>query len=97
MRILEDADATGVVTGPIVRRDPDGDVGRLLSSPTAIRELPTDVAAGVVGSVEVALQAVFWWAVPMLALGFVLAWFLREIPLRDTIGPNETAVEATVG
>ena len=64
-----------------------GEVTRLLNSPEAIRALPPPVAAGIADSVEVAIQAVFLWAVPIMALGFALSWFLREIPLRETVGP----------
>ncbi len=74
-----------------------GDVSQLLSSPTAIRELPPAVAHGIAASVEVAIQSVFRWSVPLMAAGFVLAWFLREIPLRDTVRPvDDVDVEPTV-
>ena len=72
-----------------------GDVTRLLNSPVAIRALPPQVAGGIADSVEIALQAVFFWAVPLMLLGFVLTWFLKEIPLRETVGPEERA-EATI-
>ena len=74
-----------------------GDMSRLLSSPTMIRELAPEIAHGIAGAVEVAIQSVFSWAVPMMLLGFVLSWFLKEIPLRETIGPEaDTPVEATL-
>ena len=63
-----------------------GEVTDLLNSPAAIRALPIEVAAGVVSAVEVALQAVFFWATPIMVVAFVLSWLLREIPLRDTVG-----------
>ncbi len=31
---------------------------------------------------------------PLMFLGFVLAWFLREIPLRETVGPARPAAAA---
>ena len=68
---------------------PDGDLTQLLNSPTEIRALPPEVAQGIIHSVEVALQSVFWWAAPMMFAGFVLALFLKEIPLRETIGPPQ--------
>ena len=74
-----------------------GDVTRLLNSPAAIRELPPDVALGITSSVEVAIQSVFWWAVPMMVTGFALTWFLKEVPLRETVGPGRDAdVEPTM-
>ena len=63
-----------------------GEISELLSSPAAIRALPPDVAVGVTTSVEMAVHEVFVWCVPPMVLGFVLSWFLREIPLRETIG-----------
>ena len=71
--------------------DVGGDVTQLLSSPAAIRALPPLVASGIASSVELAIQSVFFWAAPLMLLGFVLAWFLKEIPLRETVG----AVEGT--
>ena len=65
-----------------------GDVTGLLNSPVEIRALPVPVANGIAASLELAINAVFLWAVPIMALGFVLSWFLREIPLRETIGPT---------
>ena len=67
----------------------DGDLTQLLNSPTEIRALPPELAQGIIHSVEVALQSVFWWAAPMMFGGFLLAWFLKEIPLRETIGPPQ--------
>ena len=64
-----------------------GEVSRLLSGPAAIRSLPPPVASGIATSVEGAINAVFFWSVPLMAGGFVLAWWLKEVPLRDTIGP----------
>ena len=68
-----------------------GEIGALLSSPAAIRALPPAVAAGVAAAVESAIHAVFLWAVPPMVLGFGLAWFLKEIPLRETVGAASLA------
>ena len=64
-----------------------GEVSRLLNSPAAIRALPPPVAAGIAESLELAIRSVFLWAVPLMAAGFVLSWFVKEIPLRQTVGP----------
>ena len=76
-----------------------GQVTELLSTPTAIRALPREVASGVTSSVEVALQDVFFWAVPVMVLSFLLSWRLKEIPLRDTVGdvPAIEGVEEATG
>ena len=66
--------------------DVGGELSELLSSPAAIRALPPVVAAGVMASVESAIHAVFVWAVPPMVFGFGVAWFLKEIPLRETVG-----------
>ena len=68
-------------------------MSELLNSPAAIRALPARTALAVTGSVEVALQAVFLSAVPILMLGFGLSWFLEEIPLRETVGPPVDGIE----
>ena len=70
-----------------------GRVSDLLNSPAAIRALPAETAAAVTGSVEVALQTVFLSAVPIVVAGFALSWFLREIPLRETVGPPVDGIE----
>ena len=62
-----------------------GQLSAFLSSPEVIRSLPQAVSSGVIESVELAIHAVFIWAVPPMILGFILAWFLQEIPLRETI------------
>ena len=74
-----------------------GEVSRLLNSPAAIRELPQLVASGIADSVEHAIHSVFLSAVPLMLVGFVLAWFLKEIPLRDSIGPATPAEGAADG
>ena len=70
---------------PQALADVGGDIGALLASPAAIRALPPAVAAGVTASVESAVHEVFVWCVPPMVLGFGLAWFLKEIPLRETV------------
>ena len=67
--------------------DVGGEVSQFLSSPNEIRSLPPVVASGVAASMESAINTVFFWLVPLMAGGFVLAWWLKEIPLRETIGP----------
>ena len=67
-----------------------GDVTSLLSSPESIRALPDDVAGGVAVSLAAAIQEVFLWAALISVLVVVLSWFLKEIPLRDTVGPEST-------
>ncbi|MFZ1161713.1 MDR family MFS transporter [Mycobacterium sp.] len=57
------------------------------NSPEALHRLPHEVAAPIVGAYAASLTQVFLWAVPVALVGFTLALFLREVPLRD-IGNN---------
>lgn len=54
-----------------------------VSSPGALHRQPHDVAAPIVAAYAESLTQVFLWAAPVALVGFVLALFLREIPLRD--------------
>jgi EmrB/QacA subfamily drug resistance transporter len=59
------------------------------NSPEALHRLPRAVAAPIVSAYAASLTQVFLWAVPIALVGFTLALFLREVPLRD-IGTNAT-------
>jgi EmrB/QacA subfamily drug resistance transporter len=59
------------------------------NSPEALHRLPRAVAAPIVSAYAASLTQVFLWAVPVALVGFALALFLREVPLRD-IGTNAT-------
>ncbi|MCF6389211.1 MFS transporter [Mycobacterium sp. MBM] len=52
-------------------------------SPQALRALPPEVAAPIVDAYADALGLVFLCAAPVAAVGFVVSWFLPEIPLRE--------------
>jgi EmrB/QacA subfamily drug resistance transporter len=52
-------------------------------SPKALHELPTQAAAPIVDAYADALGLVFLCAAPVAVVGFVVALFLREIPLRE--------------
>ncbi len=54
-----------------------------VSSPGALHRQPHDVAAPIVTAYAESLTEVFLWAAPVAVVGFVLALFLREVPLRD--------------
>ncbi|BBY08811.1 MDR family MFS transporter [Mycobacterium noviomagense] len=53
------------------------------SSPEALHRLPKEMASPIVGAYAESLTQVFLWAVPVAAVGFILALFLKEVPLRD--------------
>jgi DNA-binding MarR family transcriptional regulator len=50
----------------------------------ALRRLPPAVRGEFVQAYAQAIQTVFRWAMPVAVVAFVLAWFLREVPLRTT-------------
>ncbi len=53
------------------------------ASPEALHRLPRAVAAPIVTAYADSLTQVFLWAAPVALIGFVLALFLREVPLRE--------------
>jgi EmrB/QacA subfamily drug resistance transporter len=55
-------------------------------TPAAVEALPGPVRDGVVDAFADALAPAFWYLVPLLAAGFVLTLFLREVKLSDVAG-----------
>ncbi|MEV7284736.1 MDR family MFS transporter [Streptomyces sp. NPDC093252] len=80
------ATATATATGAA---DPAA-VARAATSPEGLHQLPPDTAAPIVQAYTETLQSVFLWAVPVAALGFVIALFLRQVPLRDSARLSST-------
>jgi EmrB/QacA subfamily drug resistance transporter len=60
------------------------------ATPQVLKALPPALRDAVVHAFTISLEPVFLIAAAIAALGFALAWFLREIPLRKTV----VAVEA---
>jgi EmrB/QacA subfamily drug resistance transporter len=60
------------------------DVDALLNSPEQILALDAPLRDGIVDAVAASVHTVFLWATPLLLAGFVLSWFLQELPLRST-------------
>ncbi|MEU1973070.1 MDR family MFS transporter [Microbacterium sp. NPDC019599] len=54
--------------------------------PSVLNELPDALRDGVVNAYADALAPVFWYLVPFIAVAFILALFLKEIPLSDVAG-----------
>ncbi len=69
------------------------DPSALTSSPHVIRALPPEVLAGLLRAFSASLQSVFLAAVPIAVVAFLVALFLREIPLRASIGAHPTGGE----
>jgi DNA-binding MarR family transcriptional regulator len=53
---------------------------------TALKKLPADLQHIILLAYSDALHPVFLTAVPIAVIAFVLAWFLREVPLRTVSG-----------
>lgn len=63
---------------------------------TKLKELPTQVREAVLGGLSDAISHVFFWAMIITIVVPVLAWFIREIPLRtanDVPPPDATPEE----
>ncbi len=61
-------------------------------NPTGIKALPANIREGLLSSLADAISGVFGWVVIFAVLVPVLAWFIKEIPLRGS-GPSEPATE----
>ncbi|MFE5301086.1 MDR family MFS transporter [Streptomyces sp. NPDC056632] len=60
------------------------DVATAAQSPAGVHGLPTPVAEPIVQAYADTLHTVFLWTVPVAAVGFVVAFFLKQVTLRDT-------------
>ena len=56
------------------------------SSPKLLNQLPAAIRDAIRHAYSLALHPVFLTAVPVALVAFVLAWFLREVPLRGAVG-----------
>jgi EmrB/QacA subfamily drug resistance transporter len=69
------------------------DSGALANSPEQIRQLPAPIAHAVIDALSNSIQTVFLSAVPVLLVGLVVALFLRQIPLKETVHVGAGVVE----
>ena len=60
------------------------------TSPQALHRLPEQIAAPIVGAYADSLSQVFLFAAPIAVVGFVLALFLKQVPLRDAAASGST-------
>lgn len=60
------------------------------TSPQALHRLSPDVAAPVINAYADSLSQVFIYAAPFAVVGFVLALFLKQVPLRDAAASGST-------
>ncbi|MGW7519921.1 DHA2 family efflux MFS transporter permease subunit [Streptomyces sp. NPDC054796] len=55
-----------------------------VQSPQGLHALPEARARPVIEAYAETVDYVFQWVVPVALVGFVVAWFLKEVPLRDS-------------
>ncbi|MBF6240661.1 MFS transporter [Nocardia otitidiscaviarum] len=55
------------------------------SNPEALWRLPFTEIAPIVHAYAESIGYVFRWVVPVAVLGFLVAWFLKQVPLRDSV------------
>ncbi|NUP15731.1 MAG: MFS transporter [Streptomyces sp.] len=65
-------------------------ISQAATSPEGLHGLPPDTAAPIVEAYADTLQTVFLWTVPVAALGFFVALFLKQVPLRDSARMGST-------
>jgi EmrB/QacA subfamily drug resistance transporter len=57
--------------------------------PVQVNKLPLAVRGDVFDAITHAATTVFWWALPAAVAVFVLAWFIKEVPLRGSSQPAQ--------
>ncbi|MEU6929488.1 MDR family MFS transporter [Streptomyces sp. NPDC046374] len=75
------AEASAIAAG--LGLDP-ATVAKAAQSPSGVHGLPDQVAEPIVQAYADTLHTVFLWTVPVAAVGFVVALFLKQVALRDT-------------
>ncbi len=65
--------------------------------PATVNRLPGLIRADVFYAISHAVQGVFIWAAPAAVLVFVLAWFVKEVPLRGRAPSAEQPAPELVG
>ncbi|WP_310963661.1 MDR family MFS transporter [Nocardioides terrisoli] len=57
-------------------------------TPKVVESLPEQVRSVVQHAVVAGTHEIFWWAALISVAGVVLAWFVKQVPLRDTVLPT---------
>jgi predicted MFS family arabinose efflux permease len=66
-------------------------------NPVAVSHLPAPVRHDVFYAITHAVTGVFWWAAPCTAVVFVLAWLIKEVPLRGREQAGQPEAELVSG
>jgi predicted MFS family arabinose efflux permease len=61
---------------------------QFLHDPRLVKELPEPQKTSVLNALSDSITGTFKWMIPAMILIFVLASMVKEVPLRQTIGPN---------
>ncbi|MFJ6572708.1 MDR family MFS transporter [Streptomyces sp. NPDC091292] len=59
-------------------------IAKASQSPEGLHRLPPTASAPIINAYADTLQTVFLWTVPVALVGFVVALFLKQVPLRDS-------------
>ena len=70
---------------------PGVDAERLAADPRAISQLPADLRPSILSAYSTSITDVFLYAVPVVLIAFVFAWFLREDKLRGSVTAPDTS------
>ncbi|MEU5432758.1 MDR family MFS transporter [Streptomyces sp. NPDC020719] len=65
-------------------------LGQAAQSPGGLHKLPAAASGPIVDAYADSLHTVFLWTVPVAAVGFVVALFLKQVELRDTARSSST-------
>ncbi|MFI9828642.1 MDR family MFS transporter [Streptomyces sp. NPDC051913] len=65
-------------------------IAEAATSPEGVHQLPSAAAAPIIDAYADTIQTVFLWTVPVAALGFVVALFLKQVQLRDSARAGST-------
>jgi EmrB/QacA subfamily drug resistance transporter len=74
--------------GPLAARMHLGSGGGQFD-PVTVNRLQEPIRHDVYYAISHAVDGVFWWAFPTAVLLFVLAWFIKEVPLRSSAPPAQ--------
>ncbi|MES5817959.1 MDR family MFS transporter [Streptomyces sp. RG80] len=65
-------------------------IAKAATSPDGVHDLPASAAAPIIDAYADTIQTVFLWTVPVAALGFLVALFLKQVQLRDSARAGST-------
>jgi EmrB/QacA subfamily drug resistance transporter len=63
--------------------------------PVTVNHLPEPIKHDVLYAIAHAIDGIFWWALPTAILLFVLAWLIKEVPLRSSSTPPPAETPAS--